>query len=71
MLSSQDQGTTDYIGTPTGALKPVISIKKSRRPKFVSNKFSVSIKNSSGITAASNYAESFQMSSKGWLVQAF
>lgn len=67
-----NQATTDYTGTPTGACRPIgkYKKKKSRRLKFVNIKFSVSIKNHSGIFAAAKLYISFQTSSKR-LVQAF
>lgn len=51
--STFSQATTDYTGTPTGACRPIgkLKKKKSGRLKFV-NIFSVSIQNSSGISAA-------------------
>jgi len=62
-----NQATPDYTGTPTGACGPrgkYKKKKKSRRLKFVNIKFSVSIKNRSGIFAAAKLYVSFQTSSK-------
>lgn len=44
---------------------PLSTKKKSRRLKFVNNKFSASIKNSSEIFPAAKLCISFQISSKG------
>lgn len=69
--STSNQATSDYTGIPTGAFKPIGKYKKqnktkeSRRLKFVNIKFSVSIKTSSGLSAATKLYKSFQTSSKG------